>query len=833
MITGLVAMPTVLFHSALSLLPDRSLPLLSRDRIAFVVPTDKEGTAAQRCLESIFAQTTPPDELVVSVNGGGDDTYEVVAAALAAHGCVRAQRVPDALLGGHVETWRSADDGAAGLGVIVVERLQRTGKSDSVNDVVARGLVSAERVLVADGDTIFDPRFLERLREHFYRLRPVGRGARRRWVVEDVALQSGNVTSQIVAGATASARGIAIAREAEYAFGSVLRGGQTTRLGDGRLLGRSRLFTVVGCGFAVRRELFPLPASTKTEDHDLTLRTQALPEVRTLRDVTNLAERGFEVLTHAGTRPLRDVLGPDEGAVEVRRGGTARFVVDAIMTTNDPPHLDGYLGQVERWHGGAIQNALLRARQKLSPNVAFAVWAAVVENLLGILLVAALLAGVAMHAGNPSLGVAPHVLLVALAVDLLLSGALVTLGRRRLERARGRSMPTLRAVSRTLVTVLPYALLRWLGPAIYVAAACTVVPEHLRRHRLAPSPLASSWERPTRRARTTSHLVLPSGVVAAGGTMLLLSSLAPSLRPINEEAWRLTHAPNPIRLERHVELVILRPDAPLRTPDRGALRGHSRYCDPAFTRRGRGAPVRFGDAGDADRYAPLSGWEVVALARLVPLIALFDTTLEAYGVPGHLYLRVLLNESYLDPLAVGATDDHGLSQQNGDSLTMLRTLSADPRDPLHNPRLFALPFSVYDPDFSLCAGAAKLAWALRQPSALSERHAYALYINPIDGVRNGEMSELHTVLTAAIEQLSGLAGRLEDAFAAHAADPSLLARRDREVLDVAAAVRARALTVEAAYRQMQELVVRQGLPDREHYDRLFGELFAAGVAAHR
>jgi hypothetical protein len=32
---------------------------------------------------------------------------------------------------------------------------------------------------------------------------------------------------------------------------------------------------------------------------------------------------------------------------------------------------------------------------------------------------------------------------------------------------------------------------------------------------------------------------------------------------------------------------------------------------------------------------------------------------------------------------------------------------------------------------------------------------------------------------------------------------------------------------------MQELVVRQGLPDREHYDRLFGELFAAGVAAHR
>ena len=64
-------------------------------------------------------------------------------------------------------------------------------------------------------------------------------------------------------------------------------------------------------------------------------------------------------------------------------------------------------------------------------------------------------------------------------------------------------------------------------------------------------------------------------------------------------------------------------------------------------------------------------------------------------------------------------------------LTMLHALSNDPTSRLYNPRLMPEQFQVFDPEFSVCAGAAKLSWALTQPGADRWGGAYALYINPI------------------------------------------------------------------------------------------------------
>ncbi len=828
MVFGVPVIPTVLLNTALSLLRDRSLSVTAPDRLAVFAPMYNEGAAARACLTSLLEQSVQCDELVLSVNGGSDDTHAVVVATLADHGYARGTHRLDTALNATVETWWRAGDGD-GPPVTVVDRHGRTSKSDSVNDAAEHGILTAERVLVTDGDTVFDRHFVERLRAHFYRLTFVGRGASRRAVIEDVALQSGNVTSFVPPGATATARFISAARRSEYAFGSVLRRGQVTRLGDGAYFGRSRLFTVVGCGFAVRRDALPLPATTKTEDHDLTLRVQDRPVARTWRRVEGLEAQGFAVVQGGETRRLRDVVADD--VVEFRSGGSARFVEGALMKTQDPPHLDGYIGQVERWHGGAQQNVLGRLGRSLRPNVFVTMWAAVVENLIGIVLMTALIASVAMNRGNPSLGITPLVLAVAVALDMAASAILVTLGLFRYHRAQARRWPLLRAVAQSLLGAVPYTLLRYLGPIIYVTSALQVVPDHLRRRPASPSAdaAAGAWERPTLRTRTVSHALLPIGTVGFGVGLMSLATFAPLLNPINDEAWRLTYERDPVRLEAHVGLVILQPPDGRRPPELALHGARSLYCDasaPGY-RGARAGGTTFGATGDADRYTPLSGWELIALLRLVPLVGFVDSAMVAYGVPGNLYLRVLLNESYLDPLAIGDTDDHGLSQQNGDSLTMLRALSRDPTDPLYNPHLFALPFSVYDPDFSTCAGAAKLAWALRQRDALSDEHAYALYINPIVGVRDGTISEVHTGLVAVMMRLLPLVERLEHAFAAYERDPAVLARRDRDALRLAADVRAGSVSLEDAYRRAFNQVVRQGLPDQPHYQRLLGEMFAA------
>ena len=146
---------------------------------------------------------------------------------------------------------------------------------------------------------------------------------------------------------------------------------------------------MIGCGFVARRDAFPIPADTLTEDHDLTLAVQAGPRSARAADVTELHQRGFRVVLDGEERPLAEVVG--DGPVELRTTADARFEAGAAMGTEDPPRLPAYLGQVERWVGGGLENLLKRVldperRRTVTPNVRFAVLGAQLENLLGVLL---------------------------------------------------------------------------------------------------------------------------------------------------------------------------------------------------------------------------------------------------------------------------------------------------------------------------------------------------------------------------------------------------------------------------------------------------------------
>lgn len=855
---GVPLMPVTLLNAALGLLPDRTLAVRGPDRIAAVVPMFEEEAGAARALVSLLGQRVPVHEIVVSINGGSDRTPEVVVATLQEAGYAPVAESRWGRLAARVRWWWRL---AGGPAVAVVEHDRPVSKADSINEVVEGGLIVSERVLILDGDTVLDPGFVAAMRDGHYRLRRVGRGGEGRYVLEDVALQSGAVTSLRPTVRSAAAHWVSAARSAEYAFATLVRRGQVARLGTGPTFGASRLYTVIGCGFVARRDAFPIPADTLTEDHDLTLSVQAGPrDVRTA-DVADLHRRGFRVVLGGEERPLAEVVG--EGEVEVRATADARFEAGAEMGTEDPPRLQAYLGQVERWVAGGLENVLKRfldpdRRRRSTPNVRFALLGAQLENLLGVLLLVGLPAilGVAWPWGGAAAvgrGLAAWV-----AFDLAVTGALVFAGAWQQARAPGRGARAAAwlAARRTLAGIGPLVLLRPINAVAYVAAATRIVPAFVRSR--APAPRVTvTWERPraiaraprTRIAGVTGGMVAVALAGFAGSAHLAWSAL-----PVEPEVWRDLHAGPRVELEAHLTLpvvsVIVRDavaapaataGAPFADPppfpslahlaqttsERPATppppRGVSLYCEPGAVASAAHAPRRFGE--EARAYEPLGPWALLTLARLAPLVALVEEASTAYDVPPTQLLQLLLNESYLDPLAVGPTDDVGLSQVTGDTLTLLRTISEGRRSRFANDLLFARPFSAYDPDFSICAGAAKLAWSRHQPFGGDDEVAYARYVNPLHGVVDGRVSDRHRPLVDAYVAVRPMAVALAATVAAFRAAPETVAPAERALLAVADAVARHELTVEDAYRRTSTLAERLGIDDAAFYERVIPGLY--------
>ena len=821
-IPGIAAMPTTIANAVLGAVPERTLAVRGPDRVAAVVPMFEEEAGAARCLTSLLRQREPLDGLVVSVNGGRDRTAEVVAATLAVHGFEAGPRRAFGPQGSTATAWSRR---GAGPAVVVVAHLRPTSKADALNQAVAGGLVDAERVLVVDGDTELDPGFVAAIRDGFYRLRRLGGSGR--WVLEDVAVQSGAVTSRRPA-AGAAAGFVSAARNAEYAFAVVVRRGQATRLGRGPTFGASRLFTVVGCGFVARREAFPMPSDGLTEDHDFTMQVQSRPVEERSFDLATLHDRGFRVVVDGVPVPLARVV--DEPHLTLRRTADARFEVGAAMATEDPPRLSAYLHQVERWVGGALEVLVKRAgtrerRAVLPPNVRFAILTAQLENLAGLLLLLAVpmvMGWVWTWSGPEAAGRALVRLVLA---DVAVTGALAFLGFWMQGRALGRGKVASlgSALRRTGVGILPLLLLRPVNAVAYATAITRILPRLAARRAPAGDARTSTvWRRPAsapRGARRRTVAVAASlGVLATGG-FGAAAWTGGGVDAAARDAYRITRSAAPVQFH---EVVLL----PLATEHEAigasstAVAGR---CDPAIV-AGAAGEVRSLSVGSAG-YQPLSGWGLLTLARLVPVAHAIERAATAYDVPPTLLVQVLLNESYLDPLARGQTDDVGLAQVTVDAIRLLRPLAEDTASPFANPHLFGADFNAFDPEFSVCAGAAKLAWSRSQTDGSDDQIAYARYVNPTHGVVDGRVSDRHRPIVEAFERVAPMTVALAAAFDAYRRDPATVAPAERALLAIVDEVATDGLDVEGAYRRVAALAPGLGVADPGFYEGVLSGLY--------
>jgi cellulose synthase/poly-beta-1,6-N-acetylglucosamine synthase-like glycosyltransferase len=848
---GFVAMPTVLVNSLLSLRKDRSYALRSKDTLATISPMYNEEKGAGQALASLLEQDSLPDHIVLSINGGTDATYEVVTRTLQERGFTRVDFRSIRGTGVGLEEWQ-----ISGLKVRVTIAIygRKVSKSESINTLVEH-VVTAERILVMDGDTILHPSFVRNLRDNFYRLRVQKIRKTKTFVIEDFGLQSGAVTSFAPPKASATQRFISAGREAEYAFSGVLREGQAKLLGRRTLWGNSRLYTVIGCGFAARRDMFPMPIDTETEDHDFTLACQAKPIKLSKLTRADLKRRGFRVVVK-GRELTPEQFFDAHDVVTMRRSGNARYVRQALMGTEDPPHFNGFVRQIERWNGGGQQNALKRLGQRLPGNVAFTLWSSLLENILGITLLALLPIMLALNLGNPSLGLSPNALGLWFGLDLLLTLLLVTFGFYRLRRAEGvkRFMALPYALLSSLRTTLPFLVLRYINPFTYVASATRVVPAFLFRRQKNPIETGVVWERASVRRRTRTSFVFLWNIAFFTVGTIAVANFAPLLNPINQEAWRLTYQRSFVDMNDHDYLPFMVPEQPVTKQGvtggsgNGGVAGGSAassggpslepadlsssgfsssslssYCDPTFTKLASTVPRTF--EGNADDYLYKGRWHLRMLARLAPLIPYIEGASTAYDIPPELLVRIFLNESDLDPLAVGPTQDIGLAQVTSDALTLLKALATDEKSNFYNAHFFANTFSVFDPDFSVCAGAAKLSWAMRQPQVDDDQEAYALYINPVTGLMRGEISEQHELLTQQIVKLEDMTKTLADTVAAYRQAPSKLTQAERELLAVSESLAKGELTLEQSYQAVYQVVEANEINDREMYQKFLTSYF--------
>lgn len=831
-IPGLVVMPTVFLNTFFSFFKDKTLKLISNDSLAVISPMYNEEKGGGLALDSLLMQESVPEHIAISINGSTDRTYDVVTSILKMRNFDFRGTTAIPKFNAILETWTSRKYRTR-VNIIVYYR--QVSKSESINNLLESKIVDADRILIVDGDTIFHKAFVKRLRENFYRLHKKGK----EYWIEDYGLQSGSVGSIVRSDSSFSAKFISASRTAEYAFSSIVREGQAKQIGNNALFGNSRLYTVIGCGFVARKDLLPIPVDTETEDHDFSLSCQGHKASFEKVSLTALKARSFKIIYKNQEYEVDKFIQQDK--IKIKHSGNARFVPDALMSTEDPPHLNGFIRQIERWNGGGLQNVLKRFGRSLSINVFFTLWGSFTEAVVGLILLALLPTLIALNYGNSSLGIAPLSLGAWLGFDLIVSLSLIYLGL--FKRFRAANMNIIKAWFKAVITsfrtIIPFLILRWFNPLTYVASATKAIPEHIRSRRKNYLRRGITWEKAHTRGLkpSRSKIVLLWTSLFTVISTFAVANFAPYINPINEEAWKLVYNKPHIDLEDYDYLPAInsgQDEAVLvslntsttkislpKIPD-GSI---SLFCHPSFTYLPNGQKT-IANYGNTGSYQRLGFWGLLTLARAVPLMPYIENAANTYNVPVDLLLRIYINESDLNPLADGTTGDKGLSQITSDALTLLNGISKDKDNKFYNPRLFPNKYSVYDPDFSSCAGAAKIAWALDQELAQgNQEKAYALYINPIHGVQNNEISQIHKILVGNMMSYTEMVQYIANAYAQYQENPARLTNFERSLIAVSYAVEDKEISIGEAYKKVYSLVKRYQLDDEEVYQTILASYF--------
>src|SRR5690606_29110071 len=118
-----------------------------------------------------------------------------------------------------------------------------------------------------------------------------------------------------------------------------------------------------------------------------------------------------------------------------------------------------------------------------------------------------------------------------------------------------------------------------------------------------------------------------------------------------------------------------------------------------------------------------------------------------------------------------------------------------------------------------------------QPNGEDQGVAYARYINPLDGVKDGAVASTHVAPVTAMLKLGELVDRLAAVVVAYRADPESVADGERRLLEVASAVEAGALDLPGAYAFTGAVATELGIDDAAFYAAVMERLYGAEMAA--
>jgi hypothetical protein len=107
----------------------------------------------------------------------------------------------------------------------------------------------------------------------------------------------------------------------------------------------------------------------------------------------------------------------------------------------------------------------------------------------------------------------------------------------------------------------------------------------------------------------------------------------------------------------------------------------------------------------------------------------------------------------------------------------------------------------------------------------NDQEAYALYINPVTGLKRGEVSEDHQLLTEQIEKLKDMAKTLADTIAAYRHAPEKLTEAERQLLAVSEKLAVGDLTLEQSYEAIYTLVQSYDINDKDMYQKFLTSYF--------